>query len=60
LLLTFVDSDDPAQQTATQAAIAALGATSTRELPLSLEDSVIAYLGQREQRLSLLQQEILP
>lgn len=37
-------------------AIAALGAISVVELPLTFEDAVIAYLGNRDLQLSLLQQ----
>jgi ABC-2 type transport system ATP-binding protein len=59
LILTLVDGDQPAERTAVDAAVAALGAASVREVPLSLEDAVIAYLGHRDERPSLLQEEVL-
>ncbi len=49
-VLTFVTSD------AATAALAALG-VPVRDVPLSLEDAVVAYLGHRDNRPSLLQQE---
>jgi ABC-2 type transport system ATP-binding protein len=60
LVLTLVDSNDPAEQAATNAAIASMSAASMRDLPLSLEDAVVAFLGHRDERPSLLQQEITP
>jgi ABC-2 type transport system ATP-binding protein len=57
LVLTFVD--DEAKRPEFDAAIASLGAGRVRELPLSLEDAVVAYLGHRDQSVSLFQQEIL-
>jgi ABC-2 type transport system ATP-binding protein len=59
LILTLVDNDEPAERAAVDTAIASLGAKSVREIPLSLEDAVIAYLGQRDEGKSLLQEEVL-
>jgi ABC-2 type transport system ATP-binding protein len=57
LTLTLVDSDEPADRAAVDAALSALGATSMRELALPLEDAVVAFLGHREVHGSLLDQE---
>jgi hypothetical protein len=40
---------------ATEELLKSLGAMSVEELPMSLEDIVIAYLGERGERMSLLQ-----
>jgi ABC-2 type transport system ATP-binding protein len=55
--LILVDSDDRAEQAAAESALASLNSGSTRELPLSLEDAVIAFLSHRDEGLSLLQTE---
>jgi ABC-2 type transport system ATP-binding protein len=57
LILTLIESDDPVERAAVNAAIASLSAASTRELSMSLEDGVVAFLCHRDVQPSLLQQE---
>ena len=49
LQVTIADVDGSAEQ-----AVAALGAESMEQSPLTLEDGVVAYLGRRGEKVSLL------